>query len=251
MGNPADTSVDTQEEQDQNTGSSFADLVNKAVNEAKTDEKGNLVLPDDLSEEVQYAATLEKRRRDTQASHTKISQKVKALEAEKSALLSKATGSFEIELTTEQEAELEDLKFSDPEAWRKKMNTLETEARNKRTKEIDEELKKVSSSSLETEELERRKQVLSDFLEANEGFELDDDIIANDIPPRISKKLEAGQITFEEFLQECHDYLKTGKVIKQDKVLSGPNLSKIGGGNSPDKNAVKEDIITSYTKETY
>lgn len=251
MGNPADKSVDTQEERDQDTGSSFADLVNKAVNEAKTDEKGNLVLPDGLSEEVKYAATLEKRRRDTQASYTKISQKVKALEAEKSALLSKATGSFELELTTEQEAELEDLKFSDPEAWRKKMNTLETEARNKRTKEIDEELKKVSSSSLEIEELERRKQVLSDFLEANEGFELDDDIIANDIPPRISKKLEVGQITFEEFLQECHDYLKTGKVIKQDKVLSGPNLSKVGGGNSPDKNAVKEDIITSYAKETY
>jgi hypothetical protein len=251
MSNPADKSVDTQEEQDQDTGSSFADLVNKAVNEAKTDEKGNLVLPDDLSEEVKYAATLEKRRRDTQASHTKISQRVKALEAEKSTLISKATGSFEVELTAEQEAELDDLKFSNPEAWRKKMNTLETEARNKRTKEIDEELKKVSSSSLEAEELERRKQVLSDFIKANEGFELDDDIIANDIPPRISKKLEAGQITFEEFLQECYGYLKTGKVIKQDKVPSGPNLSKVGGGNSPDKNAVKEDIITSYTKETY
>lgn len=243
----------TQHEDTDDTELDFAGLVNKAVNEATVDAKGNLVLPDNLDPNVKYAASIEKRRRDTQADHTRQSQKIKALEAEKSTLLSKVTGSVELELTKEQAEELEDLKFSDPEAWRKKVNSYESSARTKRTAEIDEELKQVSSSTLDQNELERRKTVLADFIEAkDDGFKLDDDIIANDIPPRILKKLNDGKITFEDFLQECYDYTKTGKVIKQtEKVPSEGNLSKVSGGNSPDKNAVKEDIIKSYEKETF
>lgn len=243
--------VDTQKNEGENKSLSFAETVMKVVEEAKVDDKGNIVLPEDLPEDVKFAATIEKRRRDTQADNTRKSQKLKALEAEKTSLLKHAVGSVKVELSSEQEEELETLKFSDPEAWRKKMNTLEAEARNKRAKEIDDEVKQVSKSTLDEDELERRKNVMSDFLKAHEGFELDDDIIANDIPPRITKKLETGQITFEEFLQECFTYVNTGKVVRQDKVPGGPNLSKVGGGSSPDKNAVKEDIITSYAKETY
>lgn len=249
MGN---RSQDTTQENEDSQELDFAGKVNKAVNEAKVDAKGNLVLPEGISDEVRYAAGLEKRRRDTQADHTRLSQRTKALEAEKSALLNRVTGSVELELTAEQAEELEDLKFSDPEAWRKKMNSYESSARTKRTSEIDEELKKVAASTLDQNEIERRKTVLADFIEANDGFELDDDVIANDIPPRITKKLADGRITFEEFLQECYDYTKTGKVVKQtEKVPSEGNLSKVSGGNSPDKNAVKEDIVKSYEKETF
>lgn len=231
---------------------SFADVVNDVVNKATVDAKGNLVLPDDTTEEVRFAATLEKRRRDTQVSHTKLSQKNKALEAEKAELLKQATGSVTLELTTEQAEELEELKFSDPEAWRNKVNTLEKDARTKRVKEIDETLKQVSSSTLDKDEVERRKSVLAKFLEDNKDFEIDDDVIANDIPPRITKKLEKGDISFEEFLQECLDYTKTGKVVKQTEETPGNvDLGKVGGGDRPDKNAVKEDIIISYRKETY
>lgn len=256
MGNPAERAADTQKEQDQETkkasNPTFADRVNDVVKEMTQDAKGNWVLPEGIDDEaVRVAAMAEKRYRDTQAALTRISQENKALKAEKSVLRQKATAHVELDLTPEQEAELEDLKFEDPEAWRKKVNFYEQEAKTKHEKALDEEVKKVSSQSLDNEEIERRKTVLSAFLEDHEGFELDDDIIANDIPPRIVKKLETGKISFEDFLQECYDYTKTGKVIKQDKVLNQPNLSKVGGSDRPDKNAVKEDMITSYNKETY
>lgn len=247
MSNPTEE-VDTQQER---TEATFADKVNEVLRNAKTDDKGRLVLPEDLSEEVKYAVTAEKRLRDTQAAFTQSRQSQKVLEAEKATLLSKVTGKIELNLTTEQAEELEELKFSDPEAWRNKINKLETAARAKTAQDLEDELKQVSTSSLANEELERRAEILEEFNRANPGFQLTDDIIANDIPPRIVMKLETGKISFEAFLQECYDYSKTGKVVKQEETMDQPNLSKVGGGSKPDKNAVKEDIILSYKKETY
>lgn len=242
---------DTQLEDGTEKSKSFTDRVNEAVKAMTKGSDGNWVIPEGLPEEVQVAAIAEKRYRDTQSEFTRIKQENKALLETKSVLLKKAVGNVEISLTPEQKEELDDLKFSNPEEWRKKMNALESDAISTRSKELDEEVKKVASTSLEQIELERRKGVLEQFKKDNPDFKFDDDVWANDIPPRINKKLENGSITFEQFLSECYGYLKTGKAIKQDDVTNDPNLSKIGGGNKPDNNAVKEDAILSYNKETY
>lgn len=244
--------VDTQEAQgNEKQPLSFAEKVNQTAKTLTKDDKGNYVFPENISEEEKVAVIAERRRRDTQAAFTTTSQQVKALEAEKAALLKRFGSSTTVELPPEQAEELEELKFSDPEAWRAKLNQYESEAKQKRMSEIDEELKQVSTQTLSENETERRKQVLQDFKEANPGFSLDDDVIANDIPPRITKKLETGEISFEAFLQECHTYLKTGKVIKTEKNLGQPNLSKVGGGSEPDESAMSEDVIASYAKTVF
>lgn len=257
MGNPAEDTADTQKKLDtevKNSEPTFADKVNDVVKNMVRDDNGNWTLPDDkeLSEEVRFAAIAEKRFRDTQSAYTKERQKAKALEAEKTVLLKKAVNNVQVKLTPEQAEELEDLKFSDPEAWRKKVNAYEADALKEHEQQINEEVKQVSTSSLDEEEKERRSVVLKEFLNNHEGFELNDSVIQNDIPPRITKKLANGEVTFEDFLQECYDYLTTGKVVKQTETTLGqPNLNSMGGGSTPDKNAVKEDIITSYRTETF
>lgn len=260
MSNPANK-ADTQTqdnlgyEDEANTKKvSFADKVNEAVSKMVQDDKGVWQLPEGIKEEaLQVAVLAEKRFRDTQSAFTRAQQKTKALEAENSILKQKATENVQVQLTDAQSEELEELKFSDPEMWRKKMNTYETNARNEHSKAVEEEVKKITTSTLEEQELERREAVLSEFLKDPEhkGFELNEDIIANDIPPRITNKLVKGTITFEQFLQECYDYSKTGKVIKQNDSPHMVNLSKVGGGDKPDANAMKEDAITSYSKEIY
>lgn len=247
MSNPADAATQKA------TGStpSFADLVDKAIKEAKQDDKGNLVLPEDLDESVKYAATIEKRRRDTQAAYTRDRQKLTALEAEKATLFSEVVGDVKLELTDEQVNELEELKFSDPEAWRRKVNDYEKVALQKKRTSVEEKLKQVSTSALDNDELERRKTVLEEFVKSHAGFTLNDDIIANDIPPRISKKLEKGEITFDQFLETCFEYLTTGKTVKTEATMEQPNLRKVPGGASPSDTAVKEDIISSYENEIY
>jgi len=256
MSNPDAQANDTQQNQDQdaanNSEPSFADKVNDVVKGMTQNGNGEWVMPEgEHSEEVIYAATAEKRLRDTQSAFSKDRQKVKALENEKALLLEKSVGNVSLNLSAEQKAELDDLKFEDPEAWRRQMNTLETEARTRRASEIDEELKQVSTSSLDNDEKERRVQVLNQFIAENEGFVINDDILKNDIPPRITKKLETGNVSFEEFLVECRDYLKTGKVIKQEDVTSKPNLSKAAGNGSPDPNAVAEDFNQQYAKTAF
>lgn len=226
--------------------------VNDIVGRMTKDEKGSWVVPDEVQDEaIRFAVMAERRRRDTQADYTKVTQKAKALEAEKATLLQKIVDSPDLDLSPEKKEALEQLKFEDPEEWRKQVNILEKEAKQKRRSAIDEELGRASASTLETEELERRANVLAEFNESHKDFTINDDVIANDIPPRIVKKLETGKITFEDFLQECYDYSKTGKVVKQETTMDQPNLSKVPGGSKPDNKAVTEDVITSYRKETY
>lgn len=235
-----------------NAEPTFADKVNTVLDGMTRDAKtGKYILPDDLSEELKFAAIAEQRRRDTQSAFTKTTQTNKALNAEKAALLKKVAGNVKVELTATQAEELEALKFSDPDAWRAKMNGYEADARTKQTQSLEEELKQVSASSLDREELGRRKQVLTEFASEHPDVAIDDDVIASDIPPRIVKRLETGEISFEAFLEECYNFLKTGKVVKQDGVRKQPNLSKVGGGTRPDANAQKEDAIVSYNKEIF
>jgi hypothetical protein len=251
----ANTNQDDDESEDEILSTeevkAFETAVSNAVKEMKRGKDGKYVLPKGLSPEVKHAAILEKRRRDTQSEFTKIAQAKKALEVENNALKKKAVGSVKIELTAEQAEELDDLKFSDPEAWRKKMNKYEREAHAKQEKELEEEIAKVSSDALAKDELERRKEVLIEFNREHPDFQLDDEVIQNDIPPRITKRLETGEISFEAFLNEVYEYTKTGKTVYQEKTRNQPNLSKVGGGSKPDKHAEKEDIILSYNKEVF
>lgn len=229
----------------------FTTAVSEAVAAITRGEDGKYILPEGLSMEMRMAVIAEKRRRDTQSEFTKTSQKAKALEAENTALKKRAIGNVKIDLTPELKEELEELKFSDPEEWRKRMNKLEQEAFSKHKKELDDEMGQVSTEILNKEELGRREEVLKEFIKSHEGFKLNDDILANDIPPRFTKRLETGEISFETFLQEVYDYTKTGKVVKQEDVLKQPNLSKVGGSTTLEKHAENVDIIKSYEKEVF
>lgn len=253
MSNPAEAATQGKNpDAAENKATKFETAVNEVVKNITRGADGKYILPDDVSEEVRYAAILEQRRRDTQSEFTKAAQVKKALEAENKALKQKAIGEVKLTLTDEQKEELDTLKFEDPEAWRKKMNRYEREALDKHAKEVDDEIAQVSADTLAKDELERRKDVLTEFNQANPDFQLNDDIIANDVPPRITKKLETGKISFEQFLQEVYDYQKTGKIVKQkEETNDQPNLSKVGGGHRPDKHAEQEDIILSYNKEVF
>ena len=248
--NPEDAAIQSNDDSENNV--SFEVKINKIAEGLSRDEKGKYVVPEDLNDAEKFAVLAERRRRDTQAEYTKTSQKVKMLEAEKATLLKKVTEETPLKLTDVQAEELEDLKFSDPEAYRKKMNAYERVYLEERTSAINEELKQVSTSSLVQEELERRKEILADFTRDKPDFVINDDVISNDIPPRITKRMETGEISFEDFLNECYNYLKTGKVVRQENVPANQlNLSKVGGGSQPDDNAVKEDIHIKYKKTIF
>ena len=181
----------------------------------------------------------EKRYKDTQAAYTKARQEALQYKAQVEVLRSQGLSAVQIDDKLKEE--LEDLKYTNPEEWRRKMNLLENEASSKVSSAIAEKTKELS-------ELEVRSAKLEAFMENHPGFELSDD----DIPPRIAKKLASGSISFDEFLEEVYTFVTTPKTIgSSNKTLGQPNLSKAGGSTEPTQNAVYKDVVTSYKTEVY
>ncbi len=191
----------------------------------------------------------EKRFKDTQAFATKVAQEkadavreLQELKAELSVLKETAKPSLAIDEQTQ--SELEDLKYSDPDAWRAKVNELEQKANLEFNSKID-EAKKLSSQQLE---LQRRANILTQFQTEHPDVEFTDELLHLDIPQRIVKELENGKVTYEEFLNNVYNYVKTPKVVgSATKTLEQPNLSKTGGDDTPTKNSSgNQNIIQSY-----
>lgn len=225
----------------------FEQQVGEVVKQFTKDESGKTVLPEGLevSEPVRYAAMAEKRRRDTESALGKTTQKLRAEEATRKELEKRVAGQMVI--STEDQQTLEELKFSDPEAWRTQMNTLEQKA----TSSLHEELSTISSNASQQAEFDRRISILTQFNIDNPDYPVTDEAIANDIPPRITKKLEKGEISFEDFLLEANKYLATPKKVAGTTVLEQPNLGSLGGGSTPSTEALGAEAVESYENQTF
>jgi len=230
--------------------SEFKEKIDNLVSKMVKGEDGKHQLPEELSKDLDeptlYAVTAERRRRDTQGAYTKAQQTARKNEAIALGFQDRLLES-EIVLTKEQKFELEDLRKTDPEAWRAKLNEYETVNKAGLKVELDEIRTKSSTKG----ELEIRKEQMIAFAEET-GINLNDEVVANDLPPRFLKELEKGEVTFEEFL------IKAGNYIKAEKVIQGSgepidddskDLSGVAGGQEPSEQAQRGDFEETY-KET-
>ena len=193
----------------------------------------------DTQQTKQPEVNWEKRYKDTQSAYTKTRQELVELKAHVDVLKSQGMTPVQIDATLKEE--LEDLKYSNPEEWRRKMNQIETESHSKISSAVADKVKEYS-------ELEQRQATLEAFKESHPGFELTDD----DVPPRIAKKLASGSIRFDEFLNEVYEYITTPRIVgTPNKTLDQPDLGKAGGGATPSLYAEVQDITKSYKNEVY
>ena len=188
----------------------------------------------------------EKRYKDTQSVFTKSQQELKAAKA-KLEVLEKLT-SPQIQVTPEVQKELDDLKYSDPDAWRVKMNSLELEARQKHQYILSEAEKQATFQA----ELDRRAQLLNEYNLSHPNYPITDEVIQFDVPPRILKKLESGEVGFDAFLEEVHNYIYTPKKVgSANKTLGQPDLGNLGGSITPSKGSVEKSIVENYKNITF
>lgn len=188
----------------------------------------------------------EKRFKDTQGAFTKSQQELKALQAKNKILEEMAKPKVELDEATK--TELNDLKFSDPDAWRIKMNELEIEAHTKHRATLNEAEVLVNQQT----ELESRTQVLAEFQASHPDVIINDEVIQYDVPPRITKRLENGEISFGDFLNEVNTYLGAPKVVGDgNKTLNQPNLNSVGGDDTPTDGAIKKDIVKDYANSVF
>lgn len=202
-------------------------------------------VPEDTDPAVLLIAREKKKARDTQSAYTKTRQELAEAKAAEETLKSFALNATPLRLSEEQVSELEELKLDDPDAWRTKLNQYEAEAKQKRETKIADSIKAKSAEAIEQTRMEQLKEFSS-----TTGLVLTDDIIKNDIPPRLTNKLKNNEIDFGEFLTEV------GKFLGAEKVIDGADKSKdkdasalfrgTTGGGSPDTATEDADFITQY-----
>lgn len=230
--------------------SKFQEQVNELVGKMEQTDNGTWKLPDelskDLSEEMQFAITAERRYRDTQGAFTRSQQELKKQMAIAEGLEAKLLES-EVALTKEQKFELNELKKTNPDAWRAKLNEYETKNKNVLSKELE----KIRKESSNKGELEVRKELMAAWSK-DTGIVLTDEIVDDELPPKFKKELEVGKITFEQFLEKAGNFLTSQKVIQNSEESTEndeKNLSEVAGGREPSKAAQEGDFDQTYEKE--
>ncbi|MDX9738883.1 MAG: hypothetical protein RBT33_00760 [Candidatus Dojkabacteria bacterium] len=179
----------------------------------------------------------EKRYKDLQSHTTKVTQDNKALRVENEVL---KTGTSLV-ISDEQKQELENLKFSDPDAWREKLNKIEAESHKEIAKTINQKT-----------ELESRIELRDEFLKTNSGITID--MLEYDVPVKLARELAEDKITYAEFLDKAKGFLSKGRKLKTpESTLDQPNLSKQNGDHSPSvgDEGKRRKSSDDYKKEIY
>jgi len=251
----------------------------KAVMATSTfdEETGKVTLPDDIKDKVDadtlFAVGLEHRRRNTQSgytksrqnlkaveaerdtltellSYTKSRQNLKAVEAERDTLTELLSGTAKVEIPKEEQERLETLKYEDPDKWRKEIDSIEKKAIGDSRAKIAELTGEAKGAAEQTFEVDRRQQVLSEFNESAE-VQITEELIAQEVPPRITNKLAEGKISFEKFLEEVAAYVGKGKVVNNEETLEQPNLGNLAGGKTPGDAKAEESTSKQYKDTVY
>lgn len=229
---------------------SFAEQVNTVVSAMTQDDKGNWQLPEgEHNEAIVFAANAERRRRDTQSAYTKTNQEKARLEAENRLLADAWSNDFATSLDTKTQMELEELKITDPDAWRTRLNDLEQQRKG----QFQEQRTTIQQKAHNETELEYRQRALAEFSEANPDLQLSDDVIKFDLPPRLTMQLEKGEVSFGDFLNQAKDYLTKGRVVKPTEEKPNPekDLAKVSGSDRPSDDSVSRALTNQYDQEIY
>lgn len=196
------------------------------------------------------AAQADKRYRDTQSAYTKGQQALKAQEAENAELRKQLEANTKVNISAEDQVELDALMYEDPKAWREKMNSLEKSNLGESRANLDELTGKAREAAERQFELDRRQQVLKEFNDSAK-VPITEELLAAEVPPRITNKLAEGKISFEEFLQEVATYVGTGKVVGNPATIEQPNMSNLGGGTTPSDMKPEKSVSANYAGDIY
>ena len=221
-------------------------LINNAVKEVTVDDDGKYVYPDGMDPMLKAAVAASKSFRDNQSGFTKSQQSLKEMEAENTALREQlATIPQPLGLSQADQTALNELMTTDPVAWRQKLNSLENQAMDTRRTAIE---ATTTKSRAETE-LQRRIDYLGSFNQGRESA-ITPDVLDNDVPARITKKLELAEVTFEEYIEEVSRYLDKGKVVANNTAPTTANLNMANGSSVPQAQTQQEGEL-DYSNTTF
>lgn len=227
-------------------------LINKTVKEVTVDDNGKYVYPDNIDPVLKAAVAATKSYRDNQSGYTKSQQSLKESEAENVALRKQLADVTvrPLELTQEDKKELDVLYNSDPQAWRARMNKLETQQSEEFDTRVTEATSEARIKASGEHELSERYKYLDSFNE-NREVAITPEVLDNDIPPRILNRLKNNDVSFVEFLDEVSEYLAIGKVVSKEDKGTTTDLNSLNGSSQPSEDDKQRQGEIDYTNQTF
>ena len=193
-----------------NPDAEITELVSKHIN--NLDDKGKLQLPDDMPDWQKHVIRGEKRTRDAQSELSRTQTTLRASEASNDVLKGQALTVVPdtFQLNDDELKELNELKTNDPDAYRLRVNDLETKAKQAQVDNIKTLTDEAVTKANETFIAKDRITVLQEFRLANPDTVLTDEVLVNDVPPRFMNELNAGNYDYATYLAKLSEYLGTG-----------------------------------------
>jgi hypothetical protein len=230
------------------------DEVSEAIKAYKADDKGKVVIPEGTPAHVATALKLEQRRRDLNSNYGKERTKAERLAAENEALKQKmaelATPSG---LSAQQAQELEELKFTDPDAWFEKKLALENLNKTQAAEKVNEAVQhasQVAETAYKANVTKSRDEAISDMLNthnaANPDKPLTLEMMNLNVPPILVNKYQSGELDAPEFLSQVSKFVYADRVVKTEEVLGQPSLSNASSTNAPSEKAETQSIEQIY-----
>lgn len=222
---------------------SFQEKVKQVLSNANVNDEGKYELPDNLDDALRYAVTAEIRRRGTQASYTRAKQKIQLLEDEKSKIVENWEKDYAKVANSENSAELQELKEIDPDAYIEKK--VENEIKTKENfKQINDKIKDAAALS---SEVYRRQILLEEYNRENPQNPLTDELIRDNVPPRLVKDLESGNLEFSDFITLADKYIKSDKSVVTNKPENNVAFNQSASSNTTSLD-VEEITANDYKK---
>jgi len=228
----------------------ISELVNEHIN--NLDDKGKLQLPDDMPDWQKHVVRTEKRARDAQSELSKTQSKLRESTAVNGVLMETASTMVpdDFQLNDDELARLNQLKANDPDKYRLAVNELEAKAKDAQATKLSELTTKAAEDATTAHRTKNRVTVLAEFRNANPDLLITDDVLVNDVPPRLLAGVTAGDYSYAEYLDKVKDYLGTGKQVPS-KEGEEHNIHKMNGSQTPGKSAAEKAGNIDYAKMTF
>lgn len=188
----------------------------------------------------------EKRYKDTQAAYTRSQQEGKAKDAV-IAKLQEQIAKTPV-FTQQQQDELSELRDTDVDAYAMRLQEFTQEHQKRVAKEIEQFTSQAAESVQEEVKAQSLKQAVEMFNQSHPDKVISEDNLANDVPPRLTKQLEEGSVSYEEFVDKASKFINHEYATANPETMNQPNLNDQPGSNTPSS---EEDDDVSYEDGIY